>query len=49
VQVTRGLEPGEAVVTQAQFMLDSESRLQEAITKFRERGTDPGSAPAHTH
>jgi Cu(I)/Ag(I) efflux system membrane fusion protein/cobalt-zinc-cadmium efflux system membrane fusion protein len=39
VQVLAGLESGEAVVTQAQFMLDSESRMQEAIAKFAERGT----------
>ena len=38
VQVVRGLAPGEAVVTQAQFMLDSESRVQEAIAKFLKRG-----------
>jgi Cu(I)/Ag(I) efflux system membrane fusion protein len=37
VQVLRGVDAGEAVVTQAQFMLDSESRVQEAISKFRER------------
>jgi len=39
VQVLLGVEAGEAVVTQAQFMLDSESRVQEAISKFLERGT----------
>lgn len=39
VQVLRGVAPGEAVVTQAQFMLDSESRLREAVAKFMERGT----------
>jgi Cu(I)/Ag(I) efflux system membrane fusion protein/cobalt-zinc-cadmium efflux system membrane fusion protein len=37
IQVVTGVEPGEFVVTQAQFMLDSESRIQEAIAKFRER------------
>ena len=30
---------GESVVTQAQFMLDSESRIQEAIGKFLNRGS----------
>ena len=42
---------GEAVVTQAQFMLDSESRVQEAIAKFMKRGTANGAdAPAgHAH
>jgi Cu(I)/Ag(I) efflux system membrane fusion protein/cobalt-zinc-cadmium efflux system membrane fusion protein len=37
LQVLRGVAPGEAVVTQAQFMLDSESRLREAVAKFEER------------
>ena len=39
VQVLHGVAPGEAVVTQAQFMLDSESRIQEAIAKFLKRGS----------
>ena len=39
VQILSGVAAGEAVVTQAQFMLDSESRIQEAIAKFMERGT----------
>ena len=39
VQIVHGIAAGEAVVTQAQFMLDSESRVQEAITKFMKRGT----------
>jgi hypothetical protein len=39
VQVVEGVAPGESVVTQAQFMLDSESQVQEAIAKFLERGT----------
>ena len=42
IQIARGLAPGEAVVTQAQFMLDSESRVQEAIAKFVKRGTAVG-------
>ncbi len=33
-EVLRGLEEGERVVTSAQFLLDSESRLQEAIQKM---------------
>jgi Cu(I)/Ag(I) efflux system membrane fusion protein/cobalt-zinc-cadmium efflux system membrane fusion protein len=45
IQILAGLTPGESVVTQAQFMLDSESRVQEAIAKFMERGT--ASAPGH--
>ncbi len=38
VQVLAGVTSGEQVVTQSQFMLDSESRIQEAIAKFRQRG-----------
>jgi multidrug efflux pump subunit AcrA (membrane-fusion protein) len=34
VQVLEGLAPGETVVTSGQFLIDSESRLQEAIQKF---------------
>ncbi|MCI0363958.1 MAG: efflux RND transporter periplasmic adaptor subunit [Phycisphaerales bacterium] len=33
VQVVSGLAPGEAVVTSGQFLLDSESRMKEAIQK----------------
>jgi len=55
VQILEGIAAGEAVVTQAQFMLDSESRIQEAIAKFRERNrgnnADPseGTAPPAGH
>lgn len=34
VQVVEGLAPGEDVVTSGQFLIDSESRLREAIRKF---------------
>lgn len=34
VQVIEGLVPGEAVVTSGQFLLDSESRLREAIQRY---------------
>ncbi|MDR8390471.1 efflux RND transporter periplasmic adaptor subunit [Aliifodinibius sp. S!AR15-10] len=34
LQVLSGAEPGEMVVTSAQFLIDSESRLQEAIQKM---------------
>jgi Cu(I)/Ag(I) efflux system membrane fusion protein/cobalt-zinc-cadmium efflux system membrane fusion protein len=36
VQVMAGLQPGEEVMTSAQFLLDSESRLKEAIQKMLE-------------
>ncbi|MFQ5798504.1 MAG: efflux RND transporter periplasmic adaptor subunit [Bacteroidota bacterium] len=39
VQVLAGLQPGEEVVTSAQFLLDSESRLKEAIQKMLEGRT----------
>jgi RND family efflux transporter MFP subunit len=44
IQIVKGVAPGEAVVTQAQFMLDSESRIQEAIAKFRERAKSEGGS-----
>ena len=37
-QVLSGLEPGERVVTSGQFLIDSESQLQEAISKMIGRG-----------
>jgi Cu(I)/Ag(I) efflux system membrane fusion protein len=47
VQVLEGLAPGERVVTSGQFLLDAESRLQEAIQKhLRERLMKPGAGPA---
>ncbi|MEW6219179.1 MAG: efflux RND transporter periplasmic adaptor subunit [Thermodesulfobacteriota bacterium] len=36
VQVLTGLAPGEVVVTSGQFLLDSESKLKEAVQKMRE-------------
>ena len=35
-QVLKGLAPGEPIVTSGQFLLDSESKLQEAIQKMLE-------------
>ena len=35
VHIISGLEAGDRVVTSAQFLIDSESRLQEAIQKMR--------------
>ena len=34
VEITNGVEAGERVVTSAQFMLDSESQLREALQKM---------------
>ncbi len=36
MQIRTGLNAGEQVVTSAQFMLDSESKLREAIQKMME-------------
>ena len=36
VQILKGLAPGEPIVTSGQFLLDSESKLQEAIQKMLE-------------
>ncbi|MCC6661536.1 MAG: efflux RND transporter periplasmic adaptor subunit [Phycisphaerales bacterium] len=43
VEITSGLALGETVVTSGQFLLDSESRLREAIAKFLGQST---AAPA---
>jgi membrane fusion protein, copper/silver efflux system len=54
LQIVSGLAPGETVVTSGQFLLDSESRMKEAIQKhLSERllapGTQVAAAPAATH
>ncbi len=43
VQVLTGLAPGERVVTSGQFLLDSESKLKEAIQKMMEAKSDNAS------
>lgn len=40
VQILAGLDAGERVVVSAQFLIDSESRLQEAIAKMRGPAAD---------
>jgi Cu(I)/Ag(I) efflux system membrane fusion protein/cobalt-zinc-cadmium efflux system membrane fusion protein len=47
VQVLLGLTEGETVVTSAQFMLDSESKLREAIQKMMETQAAQATAPSH--
>ncbi|HZL99675.1 MAG TPA: efflux RND transporter periplasmic adaptor subunit [Planctomycetota bacterium] len=60
VAVHSGLAPGEQVVTSGQFLLDSESRLREAIAKQLSEGllvppdagqdaADPPAPPGHQH
>ena len=47
VQIRSGLAAGDQVVVSAQFMLDSESKLREAIQKMQApAGHDHGAAPA---
>lgn len=51
-QILDGLKPGEAVVTSAQFLLDSEASLQEAIQRRLEQRGSAAEAPAerqHQH
>ncbi len=45
IQILNGLQGNEEVVISAQFMLDSESRLQEAIQNMLQGQTFPGSVP----
>ena len=46
VEVLSGLQPGEEVVTSAQFLIDSESNLREAIQKLIAARTAPAPAAA---
>ena len=41
IHILEGLAPGERVVTSGQFLLDSESKLQEAIKKMMEPKPEP--------
>ena len=44
-EVLHGLKAGEKVVTSAHFLIDSESRLKEAIGKMLEEGSDKAEEP----
>ena len=46
VQVRSGLKVGESVVSSGQFLIDSESRLREAIAKFLAEKSSGGAAAA---
>lgn len=48
-QVLHGLSAGERVVTSAQFMLDSESQLREAIQKMLNPSAPPTPSAAEAH
>jgi Cu(I)/Ag(I) efflux system membrane fusion protein/cobalt-zinc-cadmium efflux system membrane fusion protein len=45
VEVLYGLDEGETVVTSGQFLLDSESKLQEAVAKMRDLPQSLAAAP----
>lgn len=47
VQIRSGLHEGEAVVVSAQFMLDSESRLREALDKMTGKPVAAGAHSGH--
>lgn len=40
IEILQGVEPGEMIVTSAQFLFDSESRLQESIQKMLQQEQD---------
>jgi Cu(I)/Ag(I) efflux system membrane fusion protein/cobalt-zinc-cadmium efflux system membrane fusion protein len=46
LQIVEGLSEGEQVVVSAQFMLDSESRLREALQKMTDLPKEPPASPA---
>jgi RND family efflux transporter MFP subunit len=48
VQILSGLQPSDVVVTSGQFLLDSESRMQEAVEKMlaqKEKPAEPNQLP----
>lgn len=50
IEVLEGLEAGEAVVTRAAFLVDSESRLQAALAELARRTAESKAPPAgHAH
>lgn len=48
-QVLEGLSPGDRVVTQANFLVDSESRLKAALAEMAPAPGEPPAPPAHEH
>ena len=47
LEVTHGLEPGEVVVASSQFLIDSESNLEEAVRKLLASSAEDTAHPAH--
>ena len=41
VEITRGLKTGDRVVTSGQFLIDSESNIEEALARFEEAPDEP--------
>ena len=48
-EVLHGIEEGESVVTSAQFLLDSEASLQEAVRRLAAGDESPPPSSHHTH
>jgi len=48
IQILKGLEKGETIVTSGQFLIDSESNLREAVNKMLEIQASGSSAKDHT-
>jgi Cu(I)/Ag(I) efflux system membrane fusion protein/cobalt-zinc-cadmium efflux system membrane fusion protein len=48
IEVLEGVKPGEKIVTSAQFLFDSESRLQEAIQKMLQQKQDTSDMEMET-
>lgn len=46
IQILKGVKPGESVVTSGEFLLDSESRMREALAKMMGSGLVKGKKPA---
>jgi Cu(I)/Ag(I) efflux system membrane fusion protein len=52
VEVLSGLDAGDQVVTSANFLIDSESKIRAALTAFQAAGGEGGGAAgagAHQH
>ena len=49
IEIQSGIEPGEEVVTSGQFLLDSESRLREAVQKFLKERQDSSTEDTESH
>jgi Cu(I)/Ag(I) efflux system membrane fusion protein len=48
-EIREGLQPGDQVVTQANFLVDSESRLKAALAGFGPASAPTPAGPEHRH